>query len=230
MISKKSFFRLIILCFVFISFVGFSQNNKFQYSKNQLIGRGNLKLYGNSHKLQKEAYLALQKMMKSAKKDGFSIKVVSAYRNFNHQNRIWNRKYTKFINQGYSSKQAVNKVLEYTAIPGTSRHHWGTEVDLSTDYSLENNKAKFVRWMDENAHKYGFYRVYTNNKLRDGYNYESWHYSYRNLSKPMLQQYYKLNLVQILKNQKIKGSQFFTTQFINNYFQNNVLGINDYLY
>jgi len=227
--SRKRTYSLILL-FVLISFISNAQESKKQYSENQLIGKSALPLYGKKYKLQKEAYFALKKLILDAKKDGISIKVISAYRNFNHQNRIWKRKYQQFISQGYSAKAAVNKVLEYTAIPGTSRHHWGTDVDLSTDDNLLNKKKKLSHWMDENAHKYGFYRVYTNNKLRDGYNYESWHYSYRNLSKPMLQQYYKLDLEKVLKNQNIKGNKYFTKQFIRNYIQNNILGINDYLY
>ena len=204
-----------------------------KYTVNQLIGKTPINLYGKTYKLQKEAYYALEKMMKEARRQGVKIKVVSAYRDFNHQNRIWKRKYDKFINQGYSSEKAVDKVKEYSAIPGTSRHHWGTDVDLSNgSYSLENRKSKseFEKWMDNNAHKFGFYRVYTNNKLRAGYNYESWHYSYRKLSKPMLAQYNQLDLVKILKNEKIAGNEFFTPDFIKKYKENNVLGINDYLY
>jgi LAS superfamily LD-carboxypeptidase LdcB len=84
--------------------------------------------------------------------------------------------------------------------------------------------------MNENAHKYGFYRVYTNNKLRAGYKYESWHYSFRKLSKPMLAQYNQLDLVKILKKEIIAGNKYFTPLFIKKYKEDNVLGINDYLY
>lgn len=205
-----------------------------QYSKNVLIGKEKVKLYGKGYKMQKDAYLALEKMKKEALVSGVRIHVISAYRSFEHQNRIWSRKFKKFRSKGLSVKEAVNKVKEYSAIPGTSRHHWGTDVDL-VDYNKKflNNKikhSKYIKWMDENAHKYGFYRVYTNNKFRAGYNYESWHYSYRNISKAMLEDYLKLDIVAVLKNEKIAGNQVFTKKFLNEYFENNVLGINDYLF
>ena len=213
--------------------LGFTTIKPKKYTTNQLIGKGKIALFGKNYKLQKEAYLSLEKMIKEARRQGVKIKVISSYRDFNHQNRIWKRKYDKFVSQGYSSKKAVDKVKEYSAIPGTSRHHWGTEVDLSGgSYSLKNtvSSSKYKIWMNKNAHKFGFYRVYTYNKLRDGYNYESWHYSYRKLSKPMLEQYNQLDLVKILKNQKIAGNKYFTASFIKKYKEENVLGINDYLY
>lgn len=227
--SKGILFSLLVL---FISFLmmNFTMQTSKQYPVNVLVGKGGIKLYGTNFKLQKEAYSALNMLIDDAKKQGLHIKVVSAYRSFDHQKRIWNRKYIKFINQGLSPIDAVNKVKEYTAIPGTSRHHWGTDVDLSVNSKLSNSKNKFIKWMNLNAHKYGFYRVYTKNKLREGYKYESWHYSYRKLANPMLKQYNKLNLVNLLKNTKILGSEYFTTSFINNYKERNVLGINDYLY
>ncbi len=208
-------------------------NKPSKYSINQLIGKEKIELYGKgNYRLQKEAYFSLEKMIKEARRQGVKIKVVSSYRGFNHQNRIWKRKYDKFIKQGLSSKQAVEKVKEYTAIPGTSRHHWGTDVDLSNGIPRLSNHSnnKYSKWMNDNAHKYGFYRVYTKNKFRDGYNYESWHYSYRKLSNPMLKQYNKLDLVKILKNQNIAGNKHFTSVFVKNYKEKNVLGINDYLY
>jgi len=202
------------------------------YSVKELIGKSDIALYGKGYKLQKEAYLALEKMRKEARRQGVKIRVISAYRDFDHQNKIWKRKYKKFIAKGFSSKGAVKKVKEYTAIPGTSRHHWGTDVDLSNGETRFTNhkRNKFTNWMDSNAHKFGYYRVYTNNKLRSGYNYESWHYSYRKLAKPMLEQYIKLDIIKELRKQKIKGNKYFTNAFLNKYIENHVLGINDYLY
>jgi len=221
------YFLFIIVAVLSMSFVV----NK-TYTTNQLIGKSQVQLYGTHYKLQKEVYFALEKMRKEAKKQGIKIKVVSAYRGFEHQKKIWNRKYTKFISQGYSSVKAIEKVKEYTAIPGTSRHHWGTDVDLTNGVSSLTNtkKGKFLNWMDENAHKFGFYRTYTKNKFRKGYNYESWHYSYRKIAKPMLTQYLKLDIVKILSKQDIKGNTYFTNNYLSKYIENNVLGINTYLY
>ena len=226
----------IIKHYILINLILFSSTlsaQKISYSKDVLLGKEKVALYGKNYKLQKEAYLALERMKKEARTQNIKIHVVSAYRNFNHQNRLWARKYAKFIDQGYSSKTAINKVKEYTAIPGTSRHHWGTDVDLvdKNKSSLRNHSTSlYATWMNENAHKYGFYRVYTKNEFRSGFNYESWHYSYRKLAKPMLKAYLKLDITTILKNEKILGNSYFTDEFLKKYIKNNVLGINDYLF
>ncbi len=237
---KNNFFFLKFLFTVsislFVSFVFAQQTNSF--SKNMLLGKEKIKLYGKGYQLQKEAYLSLERMRKAALTKNVRIHVVSSYRSFAHQNRIWSRKYKTFKKKGYSIKNAVNKVKEYSAIPGTSRHHWGTDVDL-TDYNkkhLKNNLQKtksqqrYEKWMDANAHKFGFYRTYTKNPFRKGYKYESWHYSYRKIAKPMLEEYMKLDIVSILSKEKIAGNSVFTKQFLKTYISNNVLGINMYLY
>jgi len=232
----KQFFILIIKLFILSSLtilvMNFSSIKPKKYTVDQLIGKEKIQFYGKGYKLQKEAYFSIEKMIREAREQGVKIKIVSSYRSFNHQNRIWKRKYDAFIKKGFSPKKAVEKVKEYTAIPGTSRHHWGTDVDLSNGKSklINSVNVKYSKWMNENAHKYGFYRVYTNNKFRAGYKYESWHYSYRKLSKSMLEQYNQLDLVKILKNEKIAGNKYFTPSFIKKYKEDNVLGINDYLY
>ncbi len=227
MFKKTCFLFALILLFGF-------QNNPIE--TGILIGKSNAiqpLLKGKQYKLQTEAYDALQIMIKDAKKDGVHIKVISGYRSFEHQKRIWNRKFDKFRKQGFSVKKSIQKVSEYTAIPGTSRHHWGTDVDLTDKYTNGlNNKArkKFNQWMYNNAHKYGFYIAYTNNKFRKGYKYESWHFSYRKLSNPLLKQYLNSDVYNLIKNQGIKGSYTFDKTFFNSYIKNNVMGINMYLY
>jgi LAS superfamily LD-carboxypeptidase LdcB len=200
-----------------------------------LIGKKKPILYGKNYRLLKPAYLAFEEMKKAALLKGVTINVMSSYRDFHHQNRLWTTKYEKFRALGYSVEKAVNKTKEYTAIPAASRHHWGTDVDLidanKKQKGLQNYDAsKFNNWMDANAHKFGFYRVYTKNKFRKGYKYESWHYSFRDLSKPMLEAYLQLDLNVILKNKQVAGHQIFTPDFIQTYIEEHVLGINDYLF
>ncbi|HFS67017.1 MAG TPA: D-alanyl-D-alanine carboxypeptidase family protein [Flavobacteriia bacterium] len=186
-------------------------------------------LKGDKIKLQKEVHDALQKMIRAAKKDNVHIVLISGYRSFNHQKRIWNRKFDKYRKQGYSVKECINKITNYTAIPGTSRHHWGTDVDLSDKYAngLNNNKrAIFNQWMQKNAKKFGFYLVYTNDKNRTGYKFESWHFTYKKLSKPLLDKYIKTNVFNLIKNQGVKGSYTFTKSFFKQYVDQFILGIN----
>jgi len=222
--------KKINLLLIFLMLVSF--NKATIITPEILIGKSNAiqpLLKGDKIKLQKEVYDALQKMIKAAKKDNVHIVLVSGYRSFNHQKRIWNRKFDKYRKKGLSVKQCIEKITNYTAIPGTSRHHWGTDVDLSDKYAsgLNNNKRKlFNQWMQKNAKKFGFYLVYTKDKNRTGYKYESWHFTYKKLSKPLLEKYIKTDVFDLIKNQGIKGSYTFTKDFFNQYIKKYVLGIN----
>ena len=210
------------------------------FTNNDLIGRGNPKLYGKGYKLLRKAYQAFLEMNNQAEKDGFSIRVVSSYRSFNHQNLIWTRKYKRYTGQKkLSPKMAVFSNIRYTAIPGSSRHHWGTEIDVvngrikTSRYPLNTKHfhgygiyKTFREWMDANAHKYGYYQVYTNDHQRKGFKYEPWHYSFAELGKPMLKAYREREVQETLKKQQLLGRQHFTENFIETYTKNNIMGIN----
>ena len=85
----------------------------------ELIGKGNPTMYGKGFSMRKEAYDAFIKMREAAAKEGISIHVVSSYRNYAHQNRIWERKYKRFTKQGLSPINAIKKIITYSTIPGT---------------------------------------------------------------------------------------------------------------
>ena len=80
--------------------------------------------------------------------------------------------------------------------------------------------------MDRNANRFGFYLVYTDTISRKGFKYEPWHYSYRPLSQNYLQEYKKLEISKILKQEQLVGSSNFTKDFIKKYTQENILDIN----
>ncbi len=210
-----------------------------EFSKDDLIGKSDPSLYGEGYSLRKEAHEAFLNLKTEALKSGFKIKVVSSYRNYVHQNRIWERKYKKFTAEGLSPEKAIQKIIEYSTIPGTSRHHWGTDLDivdgnapqpkgllLSENFEGNGPFCKFKEWMDEHAKSFGFYLVYTDKKDRKGFKYEPWHYSYAPLSIPMLKAYQKLDIFAELKKAALLGSSFFTKDFINQYITENISDIN----
>ncbi|MEY3197746.1 MAG: hypothetical protein RL023_399 [Candidatus Parcubacteria bacterium] len=60
------------------------------------------------------------------------IRITSPYRSFKNQQELWNRKWNtdprcKDINDPTTK---ARKILEFSQIPGLSRHHWGTEIDI----------------------------------------------------------------------------------------------------
>ena len=218
--------------------LGFS--TAFEYSVLELMGKEDIELFGEGINLRKEAHDAFLAMKKAAYSDGIDLKIVSSYRNYYRQEAIWERKYMRYTeDDGMDPLNAIDKIIEYSTIPGTSRHHWGTDIDIIDGYRKTDGDVlvpekfeaggpfeDFKKWMDENSKKFDYYLVYTNNPKRRGFKYEPWHYSYAPISKPMLTSYRRLNILQLLRQEELYGNEHFTTGFIKNYVQNNILDIN----
>lgn len=211
-----------------------------EYSILELMGKDDIELYGKDINLRKTAHDAFVEMRKAAKADGIDIKVVSSYRSFERQLVIFERKYQQFTEvDGMEPLEAIDKIVEYSTIPGTSRHHWGTEIDITDGYVEAEGDVlvpeKFEEqgpyeplklWMDENSKKFDFYLVYTKEPKRKGFKYEPWHYSYAPLSIPMLTTFRKKNIVKLLEKESFLGSDHFTGGFVKTYVQDNILDIN----
>jgi zinc D-Ala-D-Ala carboxypeptidase len=134
--------------------------------------------------LQKEALTAFEKMADAAKKEGVSLKIISSTRNFDYQKRIWE---SKWVNQkpSLTDKEKAIKILEYSAMPGASRHHWGTDMDLNSlenAYFAKGAGKKVYEWMVAHAATYGFGQPYSAGRS-GGYKEEKWHWSYLPLAK-----------------------------------------------
>ena len=205
-----------------------------------LLGRYSLETSGEDFQLQPEAATALESMRVAALKDSILIKVVSSFRDYATQKRIWNRKYKRFTNEGMSPEAAIEKIIEYSTLPGTSRHHWGTDIDLvlgdievEGDVLLEEHfhqggpYEKLRLWMEKNASTFGFILVYTNEEGRKGFHYEPWHYSYAPLSTYYLKQYSENYLLQkMAKDTTLLGHQHLSKGFLRRYFAENIMDIN----
>ena len=152
--------------------------------------------------LREDTYTAFQKMFEAAKKEGIHLKIISATRPFAHQKRIWEAKWNgdrKVDGQDISKTiknptQRALKILEYSSMPGTSRHHWGTDIDinaLTNDYFEKGKGLKEYEWLSKNAQKFGFCQPYSpKGKDRpDGYNEEKWHWSFLPVAKKLTDQY-----------------------------------------
>jgi LAS superfamily LD-carboxypeptidase LdcB len=244
--NRKEFIQRTTLLGIAISiFPGFSLvENSQMYTREQLIGKGNPDIVGDSYtsKMHKDAKEAFLKMKFEAAKAGIQIEVVSAYRSFQRQKEIFEGKYKRFTESGLSPSEAIEKIIEYSTIPGTSRHHWGTDIDI-IDANAPRPKnvlqpehfhgdgpfCKMKDWLNEQANSFGFFEVYTNNANRNGFKYEPWHFSYAPVAKPMLEAYKKLDVKQILLEEKIMGATHFSDSFIAKYRSENILDINPQL-
>ena len=139
--------------------------------------------------LRNQACEAFQAMHAAAAAEGIELVALSATRPFGHQASIWNRKWNRAQTMGLPPLDRARTILMYSSMPGSSRHHWGTDVDI---HSLEpadfqsGKGAEVLTWLREHGADFGFVEVYTDDSTRTGYQPEAWHWSYRPLAAPYL--------------------------------------------
>ncbi len=164
--------------------------------------------------LHSETYEAFKRMHAAAKSDQVQLIIRSATRNFYRQKEIWEAKWTgkRLIEEGEDLSKTTPdpvtralKILRWSSMPGTSRHHWGTDIDINAfnNEYFETGEGKIVYgWMQSHASDYGFCQPYTEKDASrpNGYNEERWHWSY----KPLADRYMQTAQAE-LKNEKIAG-------------------------
>ena len=94
--------------------------------------------------------------------------------------------------------ERATEILKYSSMPGTSRHHWGTDIDvnsLSPSYFESGKGKKEYEWLRDNAYEFGFCQVYSEkgNEREYGYEEEKWHWSYIPIASKFTQ-YFKENM------------------------------------
>lgn len=237
---KQPLFAHLALCVFLVLCANASIAQAEKYTVEELMGKTKIELYGKDINLRKEAHDAFLEMKKAAYQDGIDIQIVSSFRSFDRQLAIFERKYLQFTeDEGLEPLEAIDKIVEYSTIPGTSRHHWGTDIDIidgskptegdvlvASKFEEGGPFADLKQWMEEHASEYGFYLVYTNEPKRRGFKYEPWHYSYAPLSVPMLEFFRSKNIMQLLIEEDFLGSEFMTSGFIKTYIRDNILDIN----
>lgn len=179
--------------------------------------------------LHYEAVTSFLAMRDAAFEAGVGLAPCSSFRDFETQLRIWNEKWTGLrpildekgapLDRGLlSDAQAVEAILVWSAIPGGSRHHWGSDVDVfdneaaPTGYKVQLTPAEYARhgvfarltaWLDENMHRYGFFRPYRTD--RGGVRPEPWHLSYAPVAAPALESLSLSMLRRVLDASAIEG-------------------------
>lgn len=113
-----------------------------------------------------------EKMFIAAKKDNVNIRVISSYRSYLYQIKLYNK---------YKLEDGEEKADTYSARPGFSEHQTGLVVDIDDGKTAFDNfeNSESYAWMMKNAYKYGFIERYPKDKEHiTGYEYEAWHYRY----------------------------------------------------
>jgi LAS superfamily LD-carboxypeptidase LdcB len=166
--------------------------------------------------LRREAYAAFCAMRQDALQQGIQLTILSAFRSFETQQQIWDAKFNgtrtsdgkNMLTSFPDPRDRVEAILQYSAMPGTSRHHWGTDIDINSvnPHFFRTGKGKEVyMWLQENAHRYGFVQVYTPQRT-DGHKNEPWHWSYL----PLAQDFYRAYQATVTYDdiQGFAGAQF----------------------
>ena len=123
-------------------------------------------------KLVDYAKEAFEELSKNALKDNMNIIAMSSYRSYEYQVKLYNN---------YVKKDGKAAADTYSARPGFSEHQTGLAVDVYNKKESYTNfeKTEEFKWMQNNAHKYGFILRFPKDKENEtGYQYESWHYRY----------------------------------------------------
>jgi LAS superfamily LD-carboxypeptidase LdcB len=183
---------------------------KFDYKKDSNFNIVSSKYSSKTIYLRKEVLQKFDQMYDAALKDGIKLVIISGTRSFNHQKYIWDRKWAKNILK-MDSISAVKEIMKYSSMPSTSRHHWGTDIDLNSlenSYFEKGEGKKIFDWLVANAFKYGFHMTYDNQEetKRTGYKMEKWHWSYMPISKQFLIQFNEY--VKCENISSFKGSKF----------------------
>ncbi|WP_031570933.1 M15 family metallopeptidase [Rheinheimera texasensis] len=162
--------------------------------------------------LQPAVAAAYQAMQQAAAADGITLRIASGWRDFSRQQAIFKAKLNGERPVYDAAQQAVtlagmslaaklHAIMLYSALPGASRHHWGTDLDVwdqaavPADYVLQLSAAEYAPdgpfarlsvWLSQHAGRFGFFRPYRS--FRGGVAVEPWHLSYRPLASLYLQQ------------------------------------------
>ncbi len=184
--------------------------------------------------IRKEVFDAFVKMYYAAAREGILLQIRSATRNFNDQKRIWENKWsgkTLLENKMNAAKDVkddlarAKKILEYSSMPGTSRHHWGTDMDFNSfdnQWFGKGEGLKLYTWMKTHAASFGFCQPYTalGSDRKTGYFEEKWHWTYMPLSTQ-----YTAMAKKMIKNEMIDGFSGSETAMKVDMVKNYILGI-----
>ncbi len=132
------------------------------------------------YKFDARAVDALHDMCEASIEDGINLYIISPWRSNTVQEGLFNRELeeVKASYPNMTQKEAEAKAATEVAAPWTSEHQLGLAVDFNSVEQSFDKTAEY-KWLEENAHKYGFILRYPKDKEEQtAVIYEPWHYRY----------------------------------------------------
>ncbi|MCW8996860.1 MAG: M15 family metallopeptidase [Psychromonas sp.] len=197
----------------------------------QLTGqiRSHLSEIKNNIFIHSDAVTDFYGLQNTAKKAGFNLQIASGFRSFERQLSIWNNKYTGKLAVLDKNEQPLNllklseleklyAILHWSALPGASRHHWGTDFDIFDPDLLPSKQhlqlsvreycdggyfQELSNWLSENMALFGFFRPYQS--FLGGVAVEPWHISYYPIADEALKQLKQNIIYELISKQNILG-------------------------
>lgn len=182
--------------------------------------------------LHYEAVASFLAMRDAAADDGIDLQACSSFRDFDTQLAIWNAKWRgerpirdrqgrELARAKLSDAECVDAILCWSAIPGGSRHHWGTDIDVidaaaipggytvrltPDEYAPDGVFGRLAGWLEANMRRFGFFRPYRTD--RGGVSPEPWHLSYAPVAVPALESLSLSMLRQVIEASAIEGKSY----------------------
>ena len=153
-------------------------------------------------RVHKDIVTPLETLCVKAYRDGEKLALLSGYRSYQRQVDIWEMKNSGerailddnniALQNFISDEDKFNKIARWSALPGLSRHHWGTDLDIFSAAAIQSGcEVQLIgeefdqngpcenlnRWMQQNLEKFAFYLPYQ--KDMGGVAPEPWHISYQ---------------------------------------------------
>ena len=187
--------------------------------------------------LHQQAKKALDAMRKEAKKQRFNLSIASGFRDFNRQQLIWNNKYSgkttilskaeiPILADSLSELEKLMAILHWSALPGASRHHWGSDLDIydesllpfkqslqltTSEYDQNGYFFELTQWLNENMAKFDFFSPYQ--KDLGGVAREPWHISYRPISEFALADLEESLIYDLMTKENVLGKKLICEHF-----------------
>jgi LAS superfamily LD-carboxypeptidase LdcB len=176
-------------------------------------------------------------LKRAAASAGFRLEAVSSFRDFDRQLLIWNRKFNgelplydatglRLDTFKLSPGERVTAILLWSALPGASRHHWGTDFDLidagtppgrqaalvAAEFAPGGPFAALSAWLAEHAAHFGFFRPFRGK--RSGVQAEPWHYSFAPVAERARRQLTCEVLAEALEEAPLAGKSVVLSQLV----------------
>lgn len=188
-------------------------------------------------RLRAPVWSAFIAMQTAARADAVELALASAFRDFDRQLAIWNRKYhghaplydehgQLLLTEQLSSAERVAAIMTWSALPGASRHHWGTDCDVydprwfskhkqplqlvAAEYQSGGPCYDAALWLQQHAGDFGFHFPYAH--YQGGVAAEPWHLSFTELAEPCAAQLTTELLEQLITASELAAKDYVLAQ------------------